>query len=264
MKSKRSGADTTKSRIGIVKSIFTYTIIILGGVAIFALPFFHVDMPRVIPKLKQLQDNLDSKEEELEIKIKENRTSYDEGIIEASAYVANDDKLHKRLSELQEKNKKIYKSEASKTKVFDWSGPRQFWLAFGIRIPLVIYALIVSLLIAAFTPSNKSLRISLGLLQVHTWGYATYAMIWVFWMDNDFDLKTYRYVFISSSLLVGVFVTLFFHWRKMKIQRMYKVIQRQFDFMHYDVKEKGYINSLKENQYDKDTAKLVKESIENE
>ncbi|MEX0314720.1 MAG: hypothetical protein AB3N18_11125 [Allomuricauda sp.] len=253
-----------KNRIGTVKSILIYTVIILGGVILFALPFVHVDMPRVQPQLVELGKQLDSSEEVIDGQIKENRAFYDTGKISARDYITRNDSLTIKLAELRATNKKVYSAAAKELKVFDWSGPRQFWIGFGIRFPFVIYAVILSLMIVALNPQNKNLKRAFYFLQIFTWGIAVYLMCWVFWTSDDFPLKAYRYYIIASSIAIGFFMTFLFNWYKFKIHKQYLVIQRQFDFMHFDAKEEGLINPMKENLYDKKTEELVKEAIKDE
>lgn len=234
----------------------------MGGVLISAPPFVHMDMPRTTPHMQAYGDKLDAMVVPIQSEIKSNRQKYDEGLQTAESYVANDDRLQFQLSEIQSKNSELYKAEAKRNKVFDWKNARQFWIGFGVRLPYVFYALMISLFIVAQRTKDWILKIAYFLLQTHCWGIATYLMIWVFWTSDDFDLRTYRYYFIASSFVAGACITLFFTWRKTKIQKLYKINRMAFRFMFDEVDQKDYVKPEERLNYRKDRLSVAKKAVE--
>ena len=101
-------------------------------------------------------------------------------------------------------------------------------------------------------------------LQTFLYGIATYLMIWVFWNSQDFPLSTYRYAFISASVLIGFGLTSFITWYKFKIERLEGIARNLIRFTYSIEKLRGYILPEKITQYKKERTIVINKALEDE
>lgn len=239
----------TRNRIGIANRLI-HVIIILGAVLIFTAPFWHVDLPRERKEISILKEKLELGETMLANEMLDLRNKYDIGALSAKDYISLSDLKQNELLDLREVNSTIISEAIDKQRVLSWKSPRAFILGLGVRLPYVLFSLIISLLILVRKGDSKYLKYAFSFLQVACWSISAYLMIWVFWDFQDYSLKTYRYGFIAISILIGTACAYFISNYEMTISILKYKIRYIMNLMVRQAVKKGHIKD--ENKYEDD------------
>lgn len=237
----------TKNRTGICR-IFLYTFIVLGAVLIFTAPFWHIGLPNETMEITAFRKKAQSKEEALSAKIDDLRAKYDSRRIAAEEFISLSDSNYKGLEELKEENDIIISKAIDEQRIFSWKSPRAFLLGLGVRLPYVLFSLVISLLIISRKNDPKHLKSAFLFLQVACWSISVYWMIWVFWDFQDYSLRTYRYAFISASILIGMACSYFLSNYHYSIAILKSKIRYIMNLMAKQAVDKGHIKD--EERYD--------------
>lgn len=231
-------------------NILLYIIIIIGAVLIFTAPFWHIDLPKEHREITTLRKDLESKEKLLANEILDLRNSYTNGHITAEDYIIRSDAKNKALTELKESNFATVTKAIDERRILSWKSPRAFFLGFGIRLPYVLFSLIISLLILVRKDDSKHLNYAFSFLLVACWSISAYLMVWVFWDFQDYPLKTYRYAFILISILIGTACAFFISNYRMTFSILSSKIRYIMNLMIIKAVDKGHVKDL--NKYEDD------------
>lgn len=210
--------QTTKT-LTLNRALVVAICIIIGAITVVVVPLVHIEMPVETSEVKEYRISLEAENEKL---LNDQNSTKDD--VEA----------------LKKENDTKLKSFIDDQRIFGWKSPRKFWIAFGIRLPYLIFAITFTLLVFLlrfFLKKNgikisKNLSKSLRSSQVLFYAAAIYHVGWVFWaLDQDYPPKTYWYYYILCSLIVAYLVTHSFKWYKGKLQLMQEKIDRMLLFL---------------------------------
>lgn len=219
----KTQATKTKSRTikiqTLNKAVVVAICIIIGAITVVVAPLVHIEMPVETAEVKEYRLSLEAEKTKL----------------------LNDQASTKEdIEALKKENKAKLATFIDNQRIFGWKSPRKFWIAFGIRLPYLIFAItftLLTFLIRFFLKKNgisisKNLSKSLRASQVLFYAAAIYHVGWVFWaLDQDYPPKTYWYYYIACSLVLAYLVTHSFKWYKGKLQLMQDKIDRMLLFL---------------------------------
>lgn len=149
----------------------------------------------------------------------------------ASEYFTIMEPLQSKLEALQAANEKALDLKVDSERYWGWKTKRTFWIGFGVRLPLLIMAIIISMLIANRQSDQRYRSKALFWLQVSCYGVALYQVIWCFWYAQDYPLSTYWYALLLFTLSVGVFVTYQFRYYTSVMGQLHRLKADFMDFL---------------------------------
>ncbi|UII80055.1 hypothetical protein [Flagellimonas sp. CMM7] len=233
--------------------------------AIAAAPLIHIYLPKKNAEVVAYSKQLDKDIEKYNTQLTNLRTQYNNYEIEAEEYIASSDEILLAREKQLEINEALYDKKVDASRIFGFKTLRVFLVAFGIRIVYLFLSIAISIIVVLLVKPDKGLlKNSLVVFQIFCYSISLYEIVWVFWNAQDYPIQTYWWGILLSTTLISIAIVTFLMWHKFKMERQTLTIVKLFDFMHFDVKKLGFINSIKERQYDSKTQELVKEAIENE
>lgn len=256
-KQKQKATQTrTKSQIE-AKKLFFYVLITLGAVILFTAPLVHIEFSKK-NALAEKEKNIIYKETIVPIQnaIANNRKEYDDKHINAETYVAKLDKLSKKLNLSKKNYKEQSRLIANQYRFFGWKTKRAFLIGFGIRLPYIMFCLIISYLLTLLNSKDKNFIKAFNFFQISSYTISLYVIIWCFWHSQDYPLSAYRWTIISVCGLVSLAVVYFINYRFALSHRYTIIIRNLFDFIIIDTPKK-HITKEKEPEYDKDVDKII-------
>ncbi len=237
----------TKNRTGTTgtlnfKASTVLAICLLGALLVFLSPLFHmafpVDTPGQLKFSKEFDSRLDKFEKE-SIVLKKN---LDKGEISPSVYIAESERISLEKTNFEKAHTAKYKRYVDERRIFGWKTPRKLLIALGIRLPYLIFAILVTFLISLVKTKDKWATRGFTLLQIGIYASAFYQLIWVFWNHPDYPLKAYIWFGISLCLVSGVIVTyLFKHLRYLNIDDIKGKIRFVMSLMIDRALEDGHV-----------------------
>ncbi len=234
--------QTTKTKnLTEICKVLSYTLIILGAVLIFTAPFWHVGLPKETTEILFLREKLQIEEKKLLTKKDDLRAKFNSGKTDAKEFIALSDSIFLQLKKLKAKNDLEISEAINAQRIFSWKSPRAFLVGFGVRLPYVFFSLVISLLVMSRKNDPKYLKSAFSFLQIACWSISAYWMIWVFWDFQDYSLKTYRYVFITVSILIGTACVFFISSFETTISTLKSKIRYVMGLMINKAIDKGHI-----------------------
>ncbi len=253
----------TKNQIG-NKLFLKYSFFIIGGILLFVLPIIHIDFPKKNVEVEAYKTSLDKKINNIKIKIKNNRTAYDEGIIDAKKYIHINDKLLISLDKQSKINTKLYRDKVDSVRIFGWKTMRIFLVGLGIRLPYLFYSLIISYLITLIPQKNNFLKKALFFLQLASYTISFYLLIWCFWTSQDYPLHIYRVAIIILCTLASFLSIYFVKYLNRKQNAIKSLLYLLSDFNKIKIrKEKlnNYYNTIYLSKREKEIAEMLHSGI---
>ncbi len=253
-----------KNQIGI-RNIF----LIIGAILLFIAPFIHIEFSKKNSIVEKYKTET-KKEIIIPIKnsIKELKQNYSKGNIVAENYILEYDKLSNELENAETKYNKLVQIKKDEERILGWLTIRSFLVGFGIRLPYLLFSLIISYLISIINTKEKSLKRTFTLLQLTCYTISGYVIIWCFWYSQDYPLSSYRFVALAISALVSFSLYFFIKSRRdslvQKLERLKHVIRNLFDFILMDSKEEDFVKEDKKVYYRDKSRELIKEALDNE
>lgn len=220
---------------------------------IFTAPFWHKEYPKTNSKVDQYKSTLTASIYEIDAQIAQNRTDFEQDLINKSVYFNTLDQLTSKRQQLQESNAILLKDFVDQNRVFGWKTTRAFLVGFGVRLPYLILAFIISFLVYklrsldSYTKESQLFRRSLHFMQVAVYGICIYFMFWVFWTNQDFSVKAYRWFFVIFSILAAIPVSYFIGYRKLFKLKIHVALDAISRFMVIDAKK--YVDQDKKTEY---------------
>jgi len=254
----------TKSLIG-VRNIF----LIIGAVLLFIAPFIHIEFSK---KNFVVEDYKIEKEKQIITPVKKTLTTlkqnYSKGSIIAEDYILEYDRLNVELEKAKTKYNELVRSKENEERVLGWLTIRSFLIGFGIRLPYLLFSLIISYLISIINTKDVSLKRTFTFLQMVCYTISGYVLIWCFWYSQDYPLSSYRLIAIVISALVSLSLYFFIKYIRdslvKKLERLKYIIRNLFDFILMDSKEQDFVKEDKKVYYRNKSRELIKEALDNE
>ncbi|EAR02301.1 hypothetical protein [Maribacter sp. HTCC2170] len=240
-------ATKTKSRTEgtINKSKFVLFIgILLGALIILIAPLLHIGLEKKNPDVEAYRAQLAEPVEALNLMATNIRADYDNGRITASQYIEQSDQLNKEVTALQAENKALIKTKVDQARVFGWTTTRKFIIGLGIRLPFLIFSIIISMLIARDQSRDKNLKKAFFILQTACYAISFYVVIWCFWYVQDYPLEVYWSAMIAFCILAGAFTTYSFRYYESNLIKIVKIKGSFLNFL-VEIRNKHYKPMLK-------------------
>lgn len=182
----------------------TSTLVLMGAI-IFIAPLVHIDFPRKTAAVAAYEEELAREVSVLENDILALKDQYKGGQLDAVTYIVLSEDIRKQLRMQRQVNETLLKEKIDSQRVFGWESPRIFLIGFGIRLPYLLFSVIISLLIFRIRTRDRYLSRAFFFLQVLCYTIALYELVWCFWYSQDYPLETYRVAIIGICLLFAVF-----------------------------------------------------------
>ncbi|WP_394749581.1 hypothetical protein [Spongiimicrobium salis] len=206
----------------IVLSIF----IALGAVFIFAAPLVHIEMPKKNPVVESYKKELRSKVTVIDDEIIYTKSQYEEGKITGDqAYNLIINELQPKRAKLIEDNDELIDNKIDEHRVFGWKTWRALANGWGIRLPYIFFAILISVFVFALNTKNKQLKISLFFLQMSTFTMAFYQQVYTFWPYRDLPLRAYRGTIIAVCILISLASIFFIRYLSNRSNRFKSIIR---------------------------------------
>lgn len=171
---------------------------------IFIAPIAHIEFPKQNKSITEFKNELNREIEIIDLKLSDVRNKYDNERITAKEFIDKTDELRLQKISLSTNNALLIKEKVDIERVFGWKNLRIFLVGFGIRLPYLLFSVIISFLIFQFNTKNKNLQRVFFLLQILCYTISFYVLIWCFWYSQDFPLSTYRIVAFLLAFLLAL------------------------------------------------------------
>ncbi len=229
----RTEKTIIKSRVVLFIGIF------LGALIILVAPLVHIGLDKKNQKVEAYKKQLSRPVNDLQDKITALRADYDNGSVSAHDYVVGNDQLLNDLSIIETKNKTLIKAKVNEARVFGWTTTRKFIIGFGVRLPFLIFSIIISILIARERTRDKNLKKAFFLLQTSCYTISFYVIIWCFWYVQDYPLEVYWYAMLVFCILAGAFTTYSFRYYE---SNLIKIVKLKGAFLNFivEIRNKHY------------------------
>ena len=206
---------------------------------IFIAPLVHIYFPKKNPDIEDYRADLQVSVIDLGNEITSIRSEYDQGLITANEYFNKYDNLIIDKEKAESENRSLLNDKVDSERVFGWKTIRIFLVGFGIRLPYLLFSIIISLLIARIRTRDINLSRTFFFLQTSCYSIATYELVWVFWDSQDYPIDTYRVAIIAMCVLVGFLCTYAFRYYESNV---YKIIKLKGSFMNFivEIRNKHY------------------------
>jgi len=249
--------ERTKNQLG-AKTIY-HLIILIGAILIFIAPLVHVYISKDNPSVVAYKKELSLKEKKYDNELIELRKKYDKRLLSAEKFIIQNDNLKALLTVQINKNNKLLKEKVDENRIFGWKTLRVFLVGFGIRLPYLLFSLIISFLIFKIKTDDKTLKKAFVYLQIGAYTTTFYNLAWCFWYSQDYPLETYRYAIIIVSALVATSVVYFISYRELFTMRLQKIVNALSRFTIIDARK--YIKPESEKEYVSGYIEAIKKSM---
>ena len=211
---------------------------------IFIAPLIHIEYPKKNSVVEEYKNQLEGSITVLDEGIVSLRSKYDNGTISAKEYFEQHDVLVAEKEAQESANKVLLKEKVDSERVFGWLTTRIFLVGFGIRLPYLLFSIIISLLIARINTRDENLLRTFFFLQVSCYSIAAYELVWVFWNFQDYPLETYRVAVIFMCIMVGFLCAYAFKYYESNV---FKIIKLKGSFLNFivEIRNKHYRSMLK-------------------
>jgi len=238
----------TKSRIG--GKLLVLLLMIMGAM-IFVAPLVHIEFSKENSSVIELRKHLDKELTSYETNILELRQEYDQGKISATDFIMENQKISNDKTEQIQLNKQILTDKINSERIFGWKTWRVFLVGLGIRLPYLLFSIIISYLIIKINSKEPNLMRAFIVLQTLCYTISFYVLIWCFWYSQDYPLHAYRFVALSISFMMAL-LTLFVtkHYKSTNISKLNSKIKYIMYLMINRAVNKGHIKD--ENKYEDD------------
>jgi len=189
-----------------------------------------MSIPRYDEATLELERSILNNVTNLESQISKIKLDYKNGLITPIEFIERRDVADEKLNNLKMANEVSLIDLEKSRRFLGWRSERTFWVGFGVRFPLFVMAIIISILISNRQSDQKYRNSALFWLQATCYGMAFYQIIWCFWFSQDYPLSTYWLALFGFSLLAGTFITYQFRYY---ISVMGKLHRLQAEFMDF-------------------------------
>ncbi len=213
MTSKNKLTQTKTKNQTETRNLFYSYIIGLLAILIFIAPLVHVNFSKKNDEVTAYEKKL-SKEsllisDELE---RFNLKSSEDPVI--ASFLSEQNEIVNKLESVKSANKKKLSQFKEEKRVFGWLTVRSFLVGFGVRIPYLLFAIIISFIVYKSKPETKLLKRSYTFLQVSTYSISFYHLVWCFWYSQDYPLSSYKYLAITLCVLFSIGVVYYIQHRR--------------------------------------------------
>ena len=213
----------------VIKPRITLKIILisLGVVLICTSPFWAEPFRYQKEELGSLRKEQRQIPKDFENSITNLRVDFESGKLSNQEYIASFHKEFDNLKDLRAANSEKIDNYIDENGVFDWANSYVFFVAFGTRIPSLLFGVLLLLFykIDIIKIDSKKLRLSFFCLTSGSLANGIFWQTWVFWPFNDLSFNSYLITSISLRLLIGTAITQFMLWRKIKIEKLKGIIR---------------------------------------
>ena len=209
------------------------------GAIIFIAPLVHIDFPRKTASIASYEEDLVREVSVLENDLRELKDQYGGGQIDAVTYIVLSEDIREQLRKERQANEALLTAKIDSERVFGWETPRIFLIGFGIRLPYLLFSVIISLLILRIRTRDRYLSRAFFFLQVLCYTIALYELVWCFWYSQDYPLETYRVAIIGMCLIIAVFAINLVKYINNRARIHKGVIQWLMDVLVIDAKKEA-------------------------
>ncbi|WNH09994.1 hypothetical protein [Thalassobellus suaedae] len=250
--------EKTKNQIRLsFKKTLTYIICIIGAVLIFIAPLVHIKFSKTNPVVESYKQELHDNIASIDNDLKALRLQYYSGNQE---YFTQYDNLISKRNATEIANDKLINLKIDENRIFGWKTLRSFLIGFGVRLPYLLIAFLVSYLITKQKTEDIYLKHCYNLLQVSLYGISLYLIIWCFWPHQDYNITTYLFAVLALCILVSAMGVCFITYREIFKLRLQKMVDAFSLFIVKDAKK--HIKKGGEKEYIKSYLKAFKKGIE--
>lgn len=180
---------------------------------------------------------------------------YDKDKLSAGEYLKQFDDLIARKKILLFENEIKENSEG----FFGRRSARFFLVGFAIRLPYLLFSIIISLLIVRIRTNDKNLFRTFFVVQISCYSIALYELVSVFWNFQDYSIETYRVAVIIMSLFIGFLCSHAFKSYESNVSQNEQLKSSFLNFIveirnkHYEpILRKAMIQGLYDGEYQKE------------
>ena len=203
--------STIKTKNPIIDWIIS-SLVVLAALFVLIVPLSYIFFPK-----KNLEVELYKKvlQEKVDVLTKEKsrlNLDYENGNISAEYYIAADRDITELLAEQVHENQIRIKRKTNMERVFDWKTNRVFMIGLGVRLPYLIFTLIIYFLVGAFSAESTRLNRALRFLVICCFTISFYELIWVFWPSQDYPIQTYMWRILIMCLISSMVMIKLLSW----------------------------------------------------
>lgn len=203
----------------------------MGAIILLVAPLVHMALPKSNANVDLYEAQLEQHLKPLELQLERLTQEYATSDRPAKEYIAKYDQVASTIKSIKSKNDKLITLKTDASRYWGWKTKRTFWIGFGVRLPLLIMAIIISILIANRQSTEKNRDKALFILQTACYAIALYEVVWCFWYAQDYPLSTYWYALLIFTLLAGAFITYQFRYYRSVMGLLHKVKADFIDFL---------------------------------
>lgn len=239
--------------------VFCFSIFILGAMFIVVAPLLHIYCSKDNPIVQNYKLQLNEEIIQIEQEINALRLDYDNNKISAETYIHENDELFNLLKEITNKNDELIKLKIDENRYFGWVTFRKFMVGFGIRLPYLLFSIIISFLISKINTVSIFLKRCFFVIQTICYSSSFYVLIWCFWYSQDYPIETYRFTIVVGCVLVAIASVNFIIYKELFLLKLQKALNAFSRFALIDVKK--HINPDKIPDYRKDLYQTLKDGM---
>lgn len=244
-------------------------LLIIGVIIIFIAPFIHIEFDKKNKVVDSYKVSLEAKLiKPIEKSLNQTHVKYEKKEISAEDYINKRNNLESKLIQVKKEYKDLVKQKQNENRIFGWLTTRKFLIGFGIRIPYLLFSLIISYLISIINTRDKFLKNTFVFLQISCYSISAYVIIWCFWYSQDYPISSYRFIILFISCLISISIYYFIKYTKQSLQpqieRLKHIIRILFDFILVDSKNEDYVKDNKKDYYKNRSKELIKKALDNE
>jgi len=234
-------------------------------VVIAVAPLIHIEIPRQNKPVDELKASLQLQIDVIDENIAQIEECYDKGLLSGNeAYAELRNTLIPRKNEILASNKKLVKDKLNQNRKFGWKDWRAFANGWGMRLPYILFCLLITFLIKRINTQDQWLKSVFIIVQTIIWTQAIYQQVYSFWPGQDLPIKVYRPTILILAALSSLVIIMFVDWYKFKITRLEEIAKNLIGFSFIIESVKNYISPEKKNQYIKDRTLIIKKALEDE
>jgi len=235
-------------------------IILIGAILIFIAPLIHIYFSKTNIEVEKYKKQLNQSASENINKLELLEKSFKVGETKPNVFYKEFYQLSTLINKAENTNSKLITKSVNDHRIFGWKTTRVFLIGLGIRLPYLLYSLLISFLIYKIKTEDKNLKKSFILLQVLSFSSAFYQLLWVFWYSQDYPLATYRYALIGFSIVAAISTVYFIIHKEVFKNKLLVIVKSMSRFIIKDAKQ--YIDPKKEKEYIKGYFRALEKGME--
>ena len=253
-----------KTKSLIKGNFIKYLFLLLGVIILTIAPIVHIYFPTKNKIVEEFKGNLKVEINEIKNEIELLKNHSIANNILAKDYFYKYNEIQEKLIQTEKRHKELIHEKTEVNRIFGWKTKRAFLIGFGIRLPFLLFSLIISYLIFKINTKDKTLKKAFRFLEVAIYSISFYVIIWVFWDAQDYPLKYYWYSIFIFCILSSVICLHFINYHKISKSKLINIIHLLFKGYYEDLEKKDLIHPNKAKAYKLYRMRLTDKVVEHE